>query len=106
MNAILCLRPLPDDFIMYARQDSHFLLYVYDLMHNELIEKGNELNNLLQATYSRSTELCLKVNKYFFHIYLFSRFLYTVLVKTEMKLVITLNFLFRNFYYVFELKTN
>ncbi|XP_063602725.1 exosome complex component 10 homolog [Penaeus indicus] len=54
------IRPLPEDFLEYARQDSHYLLYVYDLMRNELIERGNQLNNLITAVYSRSVDICLK----------------------------------------------
>ncbi|KAK7070703.1 Exosome component 10 [Halocaridina rubra] len=54
------IRPLPDDFIMYARQDTHYLLYIYDLMKNELIQKGNEINNLITAVFNRSTELCMQ----------------------------------------------
>lgn len=54
------IRPLPEDFLEYARQDSHYLLYIYDLMRNELIERGNQLNNLITAVYSRSVDICLK----------------------------------------------
>ncbi|KAG7172527.1 exosome component 10-like [Homarus americanus] len=54
------IRPLPNDFIEYARQDSHYLLYIYDIMRNELIERGNQLNNLISAVYSRSAEICMK----------------------------------------------
>lgn len=54
------IRPLPQDFISYARQDSHYLLFIYDLMRNELISKGNNLNNLLNAVYCRSTDICMK----------------------------------------------
>ena len=56
------IRPLPIDFIDYARQDTHFLLYIYDMLRNELIDKGNELNNLIHAVYSRSTDICKKVS--------------------------------------------
>ncbi len=56
------IRPLTQEFIDYARQDSHYLLYIYDLMRNELIEKGNQLNNLITAVYQRSVDLCLKVS--------------------------------------------
>ncbi|CAL4111705.1 unnamed protein product, partial [Meganyctiphanes norvegica] len=54
------IRPLPQDFISYARQDSHYLLFIYDLMRNELIKKGNNLNNLINAVYCRSTDICMK----------------------------------------------
>lgn len=57
------IRPLTQELIDYARQDSHHLLYIYDLMRNELIEKGNQLNNLITAVYQRSLELCLKVGR-------------------------------------------
>ncbi|MPC38912.1 Exosome component 10 [Portunus trituberculatus] len=55
------IRPLTQEFVDYARQDSHYLLYIYDLMRNELIEKGNQLNNLITAVYQRSVDLCLKI---------------------------------------------
>jgi exosome complex exonuclease RRP6 len=35
------VRPLPRDLFEYARADTHFLLYVYDCMRNELIENSN-----------------------------------------------------------------
>ncbi|KAA0194176.1 hypothetical protein HAZT_HAZT003702 [Hyalella azteca] len=53
------LRPLPRNFIEYARQDTHYLLYIHDLLHNLLLERANGATNLLQAVYDRSTALCL-----------------------------------------------
>jgi exosome complex exonuclease RRP6 len=35
------IRPLEDEMLKYARQDTHYLLYVYDRMTVELLEKGN-----------------------------------------------------------------
>ena len=35
------IRPLPDEMFSYARSDTHFLLYVYDLMRNELVEESD-----------------------------------------------------------------
>ncbi|KAF1984051.1 hypothetical protein K402DRAFT_395984 [Aulographum hederae CBS 113979] len=35
------IRPLPQDLLDYAKSDTHFLLYVYDNMRNELIQKSN-----------------------------------------------------------------
>ncbi|XP_055522588.1 exosome component 10 [Wyeomyia smithii] len=49
------IRPLPENFIHYARKDTHYLLYIYDCMHNELIEKGA---SFLQTVYNKSTFLC------------------------------------------------
>jgi len=34
------LRPLPAEMMLYARQDTHYLLYIYDRMRTELIEKS------------------------------------------------------------------
>ena len=46
---------------MYAREDTHYLMYIYDLMKNELLERGNQHNNLLQAVLTRSHQICAKV---------------------------------------------
>lgn len=36
------IRPLPKEMLYYARSDTHFLLYIYDLMRNEVLEKEME----------------------------------------------------------------
>ncbi|XP_032228856.1 exosome component 10 isoform X2 [Nematostella vectensis] len=54
------IRPLPEEMIRYAREDTHYLLYIHDRLRNELIRTGNENNNLLLSVYSRSTEVCQK----------------------------------------------
>lgn len=33
-------RPLDDEMLKYAREDTHYLLYIYDEMKKALIEKG------------------------------------------------------------------
>ncbi|KAL8797560.1 MAG: hypothetical protein Q9195_000377 [Heterodermia aff. obscurata] len=35
------LRPLPETMFEYARSDTHFLLYIYDNLRNELLEKSD-----------------------------------------------------------------
>lgn len=35
------IRPLPTEMFEYARADTHFLLYVYDKLRNELLEKSD-----------------------------------------------------------------
>lgn len=35
------IRPLPQELLDYARSDTHYLLYIYDNMRNELITKSN-----------------------------------------------------------------
>nr|XP_018902827.1 PREDICTED: exosome component 10 [Bemisia tabaci] len=52
------IRPLSEEAVKYAREDTHFLLYIYDMMRNALIEAANGQTNLLKSVYSRSTELC------------------------------------------------
>ncbi|XP_022778236.1 exosome component 10-like [Stylophora pistillata] len=54
------IRPLPSEMVRYAREDTHYLLYICDRMHNDLIKRGNANNNLLQSVYSRSKDICLK----------------------------------------------
>ena len=46
--------------IKYAREDTHYLLYVYDRMKNELIRRGNKQLNLLHNVLNRSKDICLK----------------------------------------------
>jgi len=52
------IRPLPLEMIQYAREDTHYLLYVYDILRNKLIERGNEMNNLLHSVYTKSAVIC------------------------------------------------
>lgn len=54
------MRPLPEELIAYARQDTHFLLYIYDMLRQELLKKGNNQTNLLTNVYQLSTDLCKK----------------------------------------------
>ncbi|XP_001660547.2 exosome component 10 isoform X1 [Aedes aegypti] len=49
------IRPIPHNFIEYARKDTHYLLYIYDRMRNELIAKGA---SFLPTVYNKSTYMC------------------------------------------------
>ena len=53
-------RPLPPEMERYAREDTHYLLYIYDRMRNELLRRSTSNGNLLRATLNWSTEVCLK----------------------------------------------
>lgn len=53
------VRPLPQELFDYARSDTHYLLYIYDCMRNELIQKskfsapdheGDKLRDVLQKS--------------------------------------------------------
>ncbi|KAL4221351.1 Exosome component 10 [Mactra antiquata] len=57
------IRPLPEELLKYAREDTHYLLYIYDKLKNELLDRGNESKNLLMSVLHRSAQLCLKVYK-------------------------------------------
>lgn len=52
------MRPLPAELIKYAREDTHYLLHIKDMLKNELIEMANGKSNILKAVYDRSTDLC------------------------------------------------
>ncbi|KAJ8954382.1 hypothetical protein NQ318_011055 [Aromia moschata] len=54
------IRPLPDELKTYAREDTHYLIYIYDMMKNELIDKANGQTNLLLSALNNSTETCKK----------------------------------------------
>lgn len=53
-------RPLPIELIKYAQQDTHYLLYIFDKMVNELLHQANGQTNLLKSVYQSSKEVCLK----------------------------------------------
>ena len=58
------MRPLEEEMLKYAREDTHYLLYIYDVMREALIEKGiSSINRNAQliAVYKRSTEICMSV---------------------------------------------
>nr|XP_020024188.1 exosome component 10 isoform X2 [Castor canadensis] len=54
------IRPLPEEMLSYARDDTHYLLYIYDKMRLELWERGNDQPVQLQVVWQRSRDLCLK----------------------------------------------
>ena len=46
--------------VKYAREDTHYLLYIYDRMTNELIRRGNERGNLIRSVLDNSRSICAK----------------------------------------------
>lgn len=54
------IRPLPEKLIKYAREDTHYLLYIKDMLKNALIDVANGQINILKVVYDRSTEICKK----------------------------------------------
>ncbi|XP_022335537.2 exosome complex component 10-like [Crassostrea virginica] len=57
------IRPLPAELMKYAREDTHYLIYMYHCMKQELLARGNDQKNLLHSVLQRSTEICAKVYK-------------------------------------------
>lgn len=47
--------------LRYAREDTHYLLYIYDRMRMELWARGNEQPVQQQIVWQRSRDICLKV---------------------------------------------
>ncbi|XP_059646486.1 protein RRP6-like 2 [Cornus florida] len=63
-NADWRLRPLPDEMLRYAREDTHYLLYIYDLMRISLLSSSVESENsdaLLEEVYKRSYDICMQL---------------------------------------------
>ncbi|KAI4350323.1 hypothetical protein L6164_004789 [Bauhinia variegata] len=63
-NADWRLRPLPDEMIRYAREDTHYLLYIYDLMRIRLFglpkEPESSVTPLVEV-YKRSYDICMQL---------------------------------------------
>ncbi|KAG0489169.1 hypothetical protein HPP92_007980 [Vanilla planifolia] len=60
-NADWRIRPLPDEMIKYAREDTHYLLHIYDLMRCRLLSLSWGENDPLLEVYKRSAEICLQL---------------------------------------------
>jgi ribonuclease D len=53
------IRPLTAEHLNYARGDTHYLLYCYEHLRNDLLDKAAE-HDLLKNVYTQSTLLCRK----------------------------------------------
>lgn len=58
------IRPLPEELILYARLDTHYLLYVWDAMKMDLLKLANERTNLLESVFQSSGNICKKVCRF------------------------------------------
>lgn len=57
------IRPLTDEMLYYARSDTHYLLYVYDMMRNELVKqskRGDPVRDLVEKALQKSKETSLQ----------------------------------------------
>ncbi|KAK4759023.1 hypothetical protein SAY87_020324 [Trapa incisa] len=60
-NADWRLRPLPEEMTRYAREDTHYLLYIYDLMRLELYKISEKSDSALIEVYKRSADICMQL---------------------------------------------
>ncbi|XP_050536881.1 exosome component 10 [Daktulosphaira vitifoliae] len=51
-------RPLSEDAKRYARCDTHYLLYIYDMMKKDLMAMSTKQNNYVEIVFQRSTDVC------------------------------------------------
>lgn len=49
------IRPLPEEMVKYAREDTHYLLYIYDRMKNDL---ATTASSSLLTVFQKSNEIC------------------------------------------------
>ncbi|CAA0818753.1 Polynucleotidyl transferase- ribonuclease H fold protein with HRDC domain [Striga hermonthica] len=63
-NADWRIRPLPHEMIKYAREDTHYLLYIYDLMRIRLLKLSADSESSdppLIEVYKRSYDICTQL---------------------------------------------
>ncbi|KDP39663.1 hypothetical protein JCGZ_02683 [Jatropha curcas] len=63
-NADWRLRPLSDEMLRYAREDTHYLLYIYDMMRVKLLSMPADNENSdspLVEVYKRSCDVCMQM---------------------------------------------
>ncbi|KAJ4025424.1 exosome nuclease subunit [Fusarium irregulare] len=61
------IRPLPEEMLYYARSDTHYLLYIYDRMRNELVaasDKNDPNKDLIGRALEKSREQSLSRFEY------------------------------------------
>ncbi|KAI1204710.1 ribonuclease H-like domain-containing protein [Annulohypoxylon truncatum] len=61
------IRPIPEEMFYYARSDTHYLLYVYDMMRNELLEQSSNgpEQDLIRQVLEKSKETSLRRHETF-----------------------------------------
>lgn len=62
------IRPLPRELFDYARSDTHFLLYVYDCLRNELIQESNAECDKIESVLKRSKSETLQRYEHPFYV--------------------------------------
>lgn len=60
----LFFRPLSPEAIHYARSDTHYLLYVYDMIKKDLMAMSTTQCNYVELVFMRSIDVCKTVIKF------------------------------------------
>ncbi|KAL2923383.1 Protein RRP6-like 1 [Bienertia sinuspersici] len=55
------IRPLPYKMVKYAREDTHYLLYIQDLMLKELLDSRDDFGNRLAKVFIKSYEVSVQM---------------------------------------------
>ncbi|EQC41661.1 hypothetical protein SDRG_01619 [Saprolegnia diclina VS20] len=55
------VRPLDDPLIKYAREDTRYLLFIYEILKRELVSHKSGATNLLHQVYAQSAAVALSV---------------------------------------------
>jgi ribonuclease D len=55
-----CFRPLPAELLRYAREDTHYLLYIADVLRNRLLDTAGG-QSMLRSVLDRSKQICAQV---------------------------------------------
>ncbi|KAJ3075148.1 Exosome component 10 [Rhizoclosmatium hyalinum] len=55
------VRPIPKEMMKYARIDTHYLLYIYDRMRNDILEKDLDTKQPLRVVLERSARTSLNL---------------------------------------------
>ncbi|KAI1505103.1 ribonuclease H-like domain-containing protein [Biscogniauxia marginata] len=61
------IRPIPEEMFYYARSDTHYLLYIYDMLRNELLQYSSDEpeQSLMRQVLSQSKETSLRRHETF-----------------------------------------
>lgn len=60
-ECFLRFSPLPNEYQRYAREDTHYLLYIYDQLRNQLLDMDPDNGESLKSVYRKSKIICQKV---------------------------------------------
>lgn len=62
--SVFWFRPLSTEAIFYARSDTHYLLYVYDMIKKDLMAMSTNQCNYIELVFQRSADVCKTVKIY------------------------------------------